>query len=69
MPEERKDGLVHLTIDDIPVAVPPGTLVWAALLILVAIGVASFQAIATTERFAIGWHVSVRQHAPTVVIS
>ena len=30
MPEEKKDGLVHLTIDDIPVAVPPGTLVWAA---------------------------------------
>ncbi|HVB75653.1 MAG TPA: NADH-quinone oxidoreductase subunit NuoG [Ktedonobacteraceae bacterium] len=28
--EEKKDGLVHLTIDDIPVAVPPGTLVWAA---------------------------------------
>jgi NADH-quinone oxidoreductase subunit G len=30
MPEEKTDGLVHLTIDDIPVAVPPGTLVWAA---------------------------------------
>src|SRR5947207_2135242 len=30
MPEEKKDELVHLTIDDIPVAVPPGTLVWAA---------------------------------------
>src|SRR5207237_9483810 len=30
MPEENKDELVHLTIDDIPVAVPPGTLVWAA---------------------------------------
>lgn len=30
MPEEKKDGLVHLTIDDIPVAVPAGTLVWAA---------------------------------------
>lgn len=28
--EEKKDDLVHLTIDDIPVAVPPGTLVWAA---------------------------------------
>src|SRR5207302_650961 len=26
----EKDELVHLTIDDIPVAVPPGTLVWAA---------------------------------------
>ena len=30
MAEEKKDELVHLTIDDIPVAVPPGTLVWAA---------------------------------------
>jgi NADH-quinone oxidoreductase subunit G len=28
--EEKKDNLVHLTIDEIPVAVPPGTLVWAA---------------------------------------
>ncbi len=28
--EEKKDNLVHLTIDDIPVSVPPGTLVWAA---------------------------------------
>jgi NADH-quinone oxidoreductase subunit G len=30
MPEEKKDEFVHLTIDDIPVTVPPGTLVWAA---------------------------------------
>jgi NADH-quinone oxidoreductase subunit G len=30
MAEEKKDELVHLTIDDIPVEVPPGTLVWAA---------------------------------------
>ena len=30
MPEEKKDELIHLTIDDIPVTVPPGTLVWAA---------------------------------------
>jgi NADH-quinone oxidoreductase subunit G len=30
MPEEKKDELVHLTIDGTPVAVPPGTLVWAA---------------------------------------
>ncbi len=30
MPEEKKDELVHLTIDGAPVAVPPGTLVWAA---------------------------------------
>ncbi len=30
MPEEKKEALVHLTIDGIPVEVPPGTLVWAA---------------------------------------
>ncbi len=30
MPEEKKEELVHLTIDGIPVEVPPGTLVWAA---------------------------------------
>jgi NADH-quinone oxidoreductase subunit G len=30
MSEEKRDGLVHLTVDDRPVAVPPGTLVWAA---------------------------------------
>jgi NADH-quinone oxidoreductase subunit G len=30
MPEEKKDALVHLMIDDTPVAVPPGTTVWAA---------------------------------------
>lgn len=30
MPEEKKDELVHLTIDGIPVEVPLGTLVWAA---------------------------------------
>jgi NADH-quinone oxidoreductase subunit G len=30
MSEEKKDELVHLTIDDMPVAVPAGTLVWAA---------------------------------------
>src|SRR5947199_900361 len=30
MSEEKRDELVHLTIDDIPIAVPSGTLVWAA---------------------------------------
>jgi NADH-quinone oxidoreductase subunit G len=30
MSEEKTDELIHLTIDDIPVTVPPGTLVWAA---------------------------------------
>ncbi|HEY4034823.1 MAG TPA: NADH-quinone oxidoreductase subunit NuoG [Ktedonobacteraceae bacterium] len=28
--EEKKEDLIHLTIDDIPVEVPKGTLVWAA---------------------------------------
>ncbi|MBE3559159.1 MAG: NADH-quinone oxidoreductase subunit NuoG [Ktedonobacteraceae bacterium] len=30
MPEEKKQELIHLTIDGTPVEVPPGTLVWAA---------------------------------------
>ncbi len=30
MSEDKTDELIHLTIDDIPVAVSPGTLVWAA---------------------------------------
>ncbi len=30
MPEEKKEELIHLTIDGIPVEVPPGTVVWAA---------------------------------------
>ena len=30
MPEEKQEELVHLTIDGMPIAVPPGTLVWAA---------------------------------------
>jgi NADH-quinone oxidoreductase subunit G len=30
MPEDKKEELVHLTIDDMPVEVPAGTLVWAA---------------------------------------
>lgn len=30
MPEEKKNELIHLTIDGNPVAVPAGTLVWAA---------------------------------------
>lgn len=28
--EEKKEDLIHLTIDDIPIEVPKGTLVWAA---------------------------------------
>jgi NADH-quinone oxidoreductase subunit G len=30
MPEEAKEALIHLTIDDMPVEVPRGTLVWKA---------------------------------------
>src|SRR5437588_997529 len=30
MSEEKTDELIHLTIDNIPIAVPSGTLVWAA---------------------------------------
>ena len=37
-----------------------GTLVWSALLILVAIGVGLFMAIVRLERAVIPWHISVR---------
>jgi NitT/TauT family transport system permease protein len=43
-----------------------GTLVWAALVVLIVLGVALFQMIAMLERFAIRWHVSVRQDAQNV---
>jgi NitT/TauT family transport system permease protein len=37
-----------------------GTLVWSALLVLVAMGVALFAIVSKLERLAIPWHVSVR---------
>ena len=37
-----------------------GTLVWSALLMLVAIGVSLFVAVVQLERLAIPWHVSIR---------
>ncbi len=37
-----------------------GTLVWSALIVLIALGIALFQIVAAIERFAIRWHVSVR---------
>jgi NitT/TauT family transport system permease protein len=37
-----------------------GPLIWAALLVLIAMGVALFAIVSTLERFAIPWHVSVR---------
>jgi NitT/TauT family transport system permease protein len=37
-----------------------GTLVWAALLVLVGLGILLFQIVAAIERVAIRWHVSVR---------
>ena len=37
-----------------------GTLVWAALLVLIGLGIFLFQIIVSIERVAIRWHVSVR---------
>jgi len=37
-----------------------GPLVWAALLVLIAMGMALFAIVSRIERFAIPWHVSVR---------
>jgi NitT/TauT family transport system permease protein len=37
-----------------------GTLVWAALLVLIGLGIFLFQIVARIERVAIRWHVSVR---------
>jgi len=37
-----------------------GTLVWAALLVLIGLGILLFQIVAAIERVAIRWHVSVR---------
>jgi NitT/TauT family transport system permease protein len=37
-----------------------GTLVWAALLVLIGLGIFLFQIVAAIERVAIRWHVSVR---------
>lgn len=37
-----------------------GTLVWAALLVLIGLGILLFQIIVSIERVAIRWHVSVR---------
>ena len=37
-----------------------GTLVWAALLVLISLGIVLFQIVAMIERVAIRWHVSIR---------
>jgi NitT/TauT family transport system permease protein len=37
-----------------------GTLVWAALFVLIAMGIALFAIVAQLERWAIPWHVSIR---------
>lgn len=37
-----------------------GTLVWAALLVLIGLGILLFQIVAAVERVAIRWHVSIR---------
>lgn len=46
-----------------------GTLVWATLIVLIFLGVVLFQLIAMLERFAIRWHVSVRQDTKNVTTS
>jgi NitT/TauT family transport system permease protein len=46
-----------------------GTLVWATLIVLIFLGVVLFQLIAILERFAIRWHVSVRQDMKNVATS
>jgi NitT/TauT family transport system permease protein len=37
-----------------------GTLVWSALFVLIAMGIALFTIVSKLERLAIPWHVSVR---------
>jgi len=37
-----------------------GTLVWAALLVLIGLGILLFEIVAAVERVAIRWHVSIR---------
>jgi NitT/TauT family transport system permease protein len=46
-----------------------GTLVWATLIVLIFLGVVLFQIVAMIERFAIRWHVSVRQDATNITTS
>jgi NitT/TauT family transport system permease protein len=46
-----------------------GTLVWATLIVLIFLGVVLFQIVAMIERFAIRWHVSVRQDKQNVTTS
>ena len=46
-----------------------GTLVWATLIVLIFLGVVLFQIVAMIERFAIRWHVSVRQDAKNISTS
>ncbi|HLI13747.1 MAG TPA: ABC transporter permease [Alphaproteobacteria bacterium] len=43
-----------------------GTLVWSALIVLVAIGIALYAIVARIERVAIRWHVSVRADDATL---
>lgn len=51
-------GLGYLLVTS--TATMDGTLVWSALLILIAIGVLLFVATAQVERLVIPWHVSIR---------
>ena len=42
-----------------------GTMVWSALFVLIAMGVALFAIVSKLERLAIPWHVSVRAEDTT----
>ena len=46
-----------------------GSLVWAALLVLIGLGILLFQIVATVERVAIRWHVSIRANDPRTFTS
>ena len=46
-----------------------GPLVWAALLVLIGLGILLFQIVATVERVAIRWHVSIRANDPRTFTS
>ena len=46
-----------------------GPLVWAALLVLIGLGVLLFQIVAAVERVAIRWHVSIRANDPRTFTS
>ena len=46
-----------------------GTLVWAALLVLIGLGILLFQIVVAVERVAIRWHVSIRANDQQIFTS